>query len=383
MQDTRIVHLCQDKIWAPGAYRLFEKAFPGANHYVALQSNVHDPLKYIGGFKPLTILPFGELIKKRFYLLQKASLVVVHGLIYQHARLVDRLPRHIRVVWLIMGTEMWENPYIYQGPILGDKTRKMKKRINKQLDLTKGLKDVVRRIRFGRGTLQYVAKAAGRIDYVATFQREQYDLLKRLHAIREDTRYLHYAFYPLERIVDKEKQGPPPGSNVLLGNSAAFSNNHLEAIDRLSALDTGDRKIYTPLSYGNHRNAKKVMEYGCDKLGGSFHPLTRVLPLAQYNQILNSCSIVIMNHYRGQAAGNVLSVLYNGSRLYMSEQSTLYQYLKRIGCHVYCVEKDLVPSNPDVFAPLAEEQVVDNRNALKGEISEEVLVKNLYNKLNA
>ncbi len=377
MSASKIVHLCHDTRWTLGAHHLFEKAFPGQNQYIALRSHLHRPIKFIAHFDPLILLSFKELNHKHFYLLKEASLVVVHGLVYQHARVVNKLLPEKKVLWIIMGTEMYQNPYIYNKKIYGNKTRALKRKIDRKLHLINTLKDIIRWVRVGQNTQKYIASVAGKIDYVGSFQQEQFDLLKKLKAIPAKAERLHFAFYPLEFIIDSNQNINTAGSHILLGNSASFTSNHQEAIDKLAHLDLTGRKVYVPLSYGNNKYAQKIIEYGNKKLGVHFTPLKERIPLEQYNKILNSCGIVIMNHYRGQAVGNIISSLFLGNKLLISEMNPIYMYLKRIGCHIYSIEEELSAGRPNIFQPLTNEQILENRRALMGEVSEAVLVDSL------
>ena len=109
----------------------------------------------------------------------------------------------------------------------------------------------------------------------------------------------------------------------------------MEAIEILKKLDLKNNNIVTPLSYGNKEYANQIEEIGKQEIGKRFMPLTEFLPLNEYQKILQSCGIVIMNHYRQQAVGNVLNALYLGAKVYLSNNNTLYHYLRRIGCHVF------------------------------------------------
>jgi len=68
--------------------------------------------------------------------------------------------------------------------------------------------------------------------------------------------------------------------------------------------------------------------------------------------VISSCTAVVMNHYRQQAVGNIIPVLWMGARLYLDVRNPLYHCLKRWGLPVFRIDRDLRPDNPEVFAPL-------------------------------
>jgi hypothetical protein len=107
------------------------------------------------------------------------------------------------------------------------------------------------------------------------------------------------------------------------------------------------------------------------------------MPLHDYNNYLEQCGIVIMNHYRQQAVGNVLTMLWMGAKVYLDERNSLYHYLKRIGVYVFSIQKDLHEDNPDLFLLLNVEERNENRNILKAEIGQDHLLKELRRQLEA
>ena len=56
-------------------------------------------------------------------------------------------------------------------------------------------------------------------------------------------------------LISRIKKSPPKDEkqiiNILIGNSATETNNHIEVLDLLSKFKNEDIKIYVPLSYGD------------------------------------------------------------------------------------------------------------------------------------
>jgi hypothetical protein len=153
-----------------------------------------------------------------------------------------------------------------------------------------------------------------------------YYLLKDRYPIAAKLWHLNYVNPAL---VDCKEQFVS-GSNILLGNSASYSNNHIEAIDNLANIDLQGRRVIIPLSYGDNNVAEIVKDYAIDKLGSNTcSPLLNFLPFHEYDNILRTCSIVIMNHLRQQAVGNVVQALLSGAHLYLQRKSTVYQFLRQ------------------------------------------------------
>lgn len=123
------------------------------------------------------------------------------------------------------------------------------------------------------------------------------------------------------------------GGDILLGNSGDPTNNHIDLLLRLrKASNLGQNKIIAPLSYGGKLTYRKaVIATGEALFGDRFVALTDFLPLEEYNEAVGQCHLVLMNHKRQQAAGNVIAALARGATVYMRSESSLSRGLKRQG----------------------------------------------------
>src|SRR5690606_18378203 len=159
-------------------------------------------------------------------------------------------------------------------------------------------------------------------------------------------------------------------------------NNHLETIEILLELNINDQKVIAPLSYGDMKYANYIEKEGHKRLNGKFIAIRDFLPITEYNEIVRNCGIVIMNHYRQQAFGNIIACLWMGSKLYLSEKNIIYFYLKRLGIIVFSIESDLHLNNNKVLVNLEHEEIINNRNILKEEFGELKLIQNLRSSIN-
>jgi len=99
--------------------------------------------------------------------------------------------------------------------------------------------------------------------------------------------------------------------------------------------------------------------------------------LEQYIKKLQGCGIVIMNHYKQQAVGNILMMLWLGSKVYLNESNTIYHYLKRIGIKIFSIDNDLIRDNHLALMNLSQDEIDQNRSILKKTIGEEHVIKGL------
>lgn len=119
--------------------------------------------------------------------------------------------------------------------------------------------------------------------------------------------------------------------NIVVGNSADPSNNHIEILKKLTVYKKHDIRLIVPLSYGDNKHAGKVISYGYQEFGDKFEPLNDFMPLDDYLQILYSADIAIFNHERQQAMGNTISLLGMGKTVYMREGVSQLEFLESLG----------------------------------------------------
>jgi hypothetical protein len=118
-------------------------------------------------------------------------------------------------------------------------------------------------------------------------------------------------------------------------------------------------KILVPLNYSGatwYRDI--VIEKGNFLFGECFYPVVKFMQKEDYFDLISSCSVVIFNHYRQQALGNMNVMLYFGARIYLSEKSITYQYYKSLGYHVFSLESDFTKYK---FSNLEVERIIENR----------------------
>lgn len=84
---------------------------------------------------------------------------------------------------------------------------------------------------------------------------------------------------------------------------------------------------------------------------------------------------MIMAHYYPQAQGNIITGLWLGMKVYLSNKNMTYHYFKRIGCYVYSIENDLKRSNKELYEPETEEKIRHNRQILSYWYSKENMKK--------
>ena len=136
-----------------------------------------------------------------------------------------------------------------------------------------------------------------------------------------------------------------------------------------------------PLSYGDAWVRNLVKKVGKFVLSKRLQVLETYLPRNEYNALMLSCSTMILGYLEPAAQGNIITGLWLGMRVYLSEKSLAYAYYKRIGAKVFALEKDLKTYG---FTPLSNEERAENRKVLNKWYSKEHVeqaVKDVVNEL--
>lgn len=126
--------------------------------------------------------------------------------------------------------------------------------------------------------------------------------------------------------------------NILVGNSATESNQHKRIIDWMSLYKNENIKIYVPLSYGDEKYRNIIFEYGKEKLGKLFCPITKFMEKKQYIYFLNNIDIGIFNNERQQAMGNINILLALGKKIYLRTDTPMWDKFTSDGYNIFPIE---------------------------------------------
>lgn len=290
---------------------------------------------------------------------ESCEVLFVHFLDYEKARFVNNLGGQRKIVWFFWGGDGF---YLgrFANKFLLPKTKKLRWTLSLRHILDGGWKTLLRSV---AGPLmdhvypnREVLEAIRKVDLIVPVVPKDYKLLADRYPISADMFHCNYVNDLFTNPV--ELQPERNEGHILLGNSAHFSNNHLEIIDRLAKCDLGERKVIIPLSYGKRYYARYIKKYASEKLGPHQQVLQSLLPLPEYQKIVQTCDSIIMNHCRQQALGNAVLACWFRKNLFLNPRSGLYEFLEKKGFHVLSTD-DHSPTDT-----LNEQQLDENRQRL-------------------
>lgn len=277
---------------------------------------------------------------------------------------IPLIPKDVKVFWMVWGYDLYDHPR--KNPMIKMALYKPKTlEACPYLQNSLSLKNILRIIKKGIYSIfssnysskNYI-KAVARIDYFSGVLPNEYDLLKHVSYFK--AKRVVYAYASLEGMYDELPETPPViGNNILVGNSAAETNNHLDILDYIKDFKPVDYKIISALSYSGPQKYIDVVVNAYRKVfGNNYKPLLNLMPRGEYNKIIKSCGYGIFYHERQKGMGNINGLIMAGAKVFLSETSVAYKYYKSLGVHVFSVQTDLNPKSLTI--PLSDEEKMYN-----------------------
>lgn len=269
------------------------------------------------------------------------NVIIIHGLATIPIEEITKIPTNIKVMWSAWGYDLYTTPHFLMPFIKVNLYHRLTKkfifhRFTDRLHIFNGLLYQILRYRTTK-------KAISRIDYFSGVLPIEYTLMCKksfFHAKR-----VSFSYFSIDSPTE-QFNAPLTGTDILVGNSADPSNNHIDILFLLKERGIDNRKVFVPLSYGGTTEyKKKVVDTGRKLFGDNFIPLTDFLPKEKYFEVLSTCSNIIMGHERQQAMGNISQSIWLGKKIFLFSSSIAYKHLVDLGYNVYTIQQDLIPSN--------------------------------------
>ncbi|MFC2114780.1 hypothetical protein ACFLRI_05470 [Bacteroidota bacterium] len=247
MKD-KILHICERSTFLEEIIEKYEEVYPGKNIYLV---NIDPKIPYNnkGNFDENL-----EAVKQAAYssseykdfldeAIEESFLAVFHNLghKYKHEiakRIKSEIPMHANL-W---GWEIYDDQKLRSAFLKLESLRFFNARINKSWKL---------RLKFWKDSLygnKHIA-AIARMSSISTVLKSDYDFLVEQYGITVP--YVPHNYSKISNTFT-EDWNEKLSANVLIGNSASYSNNHLDLLNDIDlSIVENSAKVYLPLSYGD------------------------------------------------------------------------------------------------------------------------------------
>lgn len=260
------------------------------------------------------------------------DVVYFHSMPINHWKIVLAIPKQKKVIWWAWGYDLYQ-PQLGATPIIPYSIYKSQTYclLKKTLPLVKKIAlpiiNLIRGCYYG-----YVIKSGlKRIDYFQPVTCTEYYMMKKVHpTFRADEFY-----FPIRLPDSINFNNSVEKNGIMFGNSATYTNNHLDTWQYIRDNISKKRRCIIPLSYGDSTYGKIVR--GKIK-GENVEHLTDFLPFRTYKELMDGCGYMVCGCVRQQAMGNISYAIKTGMKIFLFKDSIMYKYLNEIGVRVYPIE---------------------------------------------
>ncbi|OOZ40377.1 hypothetical protein BOW53_07840 [Solemya pervernicosa gill symbiont] len=264
-----------------------------------------------------------------------ADIIIVHCLEDHKIRIIESIPDSKIVVWAGWGAD-------YYNRFIGGEYRYFNWQTHKAMLLSdyKYPLRVLKKTILSIQSLYRLKKITVRVDGFSTPCNTEFQYVKNILGNSFRAKSVQIRYSSNEKY--QEKGVSCIGNNIIIGNSADPTNNHISIINSLSncCIDN-EQIIFIPLSYGGtKRYVSFVKDYAKKHLDNNeIVFLEERLSKEEYFSIINTCNIGVYAHSRQQAVGNIRAMIEQGSNVYLSGISPLYVFLKRSGMQIKTIKE--------------------------------------------
>lgn len=126
---------------------------------------------------------------------------------------------------------------------------------------------------------------------------------------------------------------------IQVGHNGQEQLKHIAALEYLRKYADEDIMLFLPLSYsGTEEYINKIREYLERYFKGKYIILDTFMPVDDYFKLLDRVDIAIFNTVRQTGLGNVQRMIRKNVKLFMPENSTMFNYFNSWGIPIHSVE---------------------------------------------
>lgn len=317
----------------------------------ALINLKNDVLHYLSGYDGLSILTSRKEVKQ-FFQTTTYDVVFLHSFPVKSWFAIQYIPHDKKIVWWAWGYDIYQLPYGIKPFIKVEQYKPITKRLLKRISLH-CIKELFQYPLFPYYSLLR-NKVLERIDYFQPVIPLEYKLMKLNKGFNAEEFYYpnSLAFRNLicENVLDHQ-------GNILFGNSAHYTNNHLDVAEYMKKATFDNQIVFIPVSYGVPQYKDRLKKH-LQISGVKLTFMEGFLPLVEYYSMVNSCSYFVSGVIRQQSMGNIYYCLLNGIKVFLYKDSLVYKQLISDNCFVYAIE-DIEDNS--FSKPLTKEEAEHNR----------------------
>lgn len=367
-----IIHLAPDEKFIKEAYKSFNNIQGTNSEFIIFSDNEKlSKIDFESKHYRWNYLANSKFIEH----LNKADLIFIHFLDEKYYDILNNKSLTSKIIWIGWGGDYyWLIDTLPRFNILRKYTRLTFSQ-NRWLHIFSPLvKKALRKWRSKK------IETLNRVHFFAPVLREDYELIKKNYK-EFSPKFVNWNYGCIEDIVAGYENFTINDNNILIGNSATRTNNHIDVFNKIKNIQLGTKSLIIPLNYGDKNYGDRIAQIAYENFGNKSQILKEFLEYPEYLKLIQSCGSVILGHIRQQALWNILFMLYIGARIYFFKDSVTYNYLVSNSIEVFTIEE--LSENPELLdIKLSTASIIKQRQALLQIWGKELNRKNTQNVIN-
>ena len=280
--------------------------------------------------------------RKKISSIPKINRITFYPLDYVGAFFLNELRKtqpDVKVGWVFWSYEFYHRPDKVQNLFDGFSLDYFKKGVSSFIKLKTKLYNIIKKVLyipvFNKKLLE---ESYFLIDNFYSFLEQDFkNVFKNIPDAK--CNYSFLSFLSIEQVT-KGVELKAMSLEVLVGHSPNPSLNHAEILDKLYSFSfTG--KLLIPQEFGEEAYKIAIKQKAKFLFNDKVTLLEKRLPLQEYNERLSSVGFAIFNFKTQEALGNILFLIWNGTKIFLQKESSVYIQFKTWGFIIFSIEDDL------------------------------------------
>lgn len=329
MNKIKILHIIRDEKFFDLVIKNFEADDRLENQSILIVKTVPYQFKYIKQKEKVQLVEMSRI--KSFLKTADYDVVYFHSLPPSFWHIVLNIPKEKIITWWSWGYEIYSNKWGLKPLLPIELYKPLTKCLyngERNLCNVNYLKQKLRAVFY----LNWIKRRIlNRINYLQTVIPLEYRLLQDSTGIEAKE------FYTYSKIdVDAPISPKHDDGTIQIGNSASFTNNHLDVWKKITEAGISGKKFVVPLSYG--KGDVSVIRKSIVSKENDITILDTLLPLEDYRKIQDTCSYMVSGVLRQESMGNIAYCINKGIKLFLFKDSIVYKHLQSWNILVFAIE---------------------------------------------
>lgn len=155
---------------------------------------------------------------------------------------------------------------------------------------------------------------------------------------------------------------------IMVGHSASPTLNHAEVLDKLSEI-SHPAKLFLPMEYGDLGYREEIKAKAKRLFGDRVSFLEKRMTMPDYYERISTMGFAVFNFRWQESLGNILFLAWNGTKIFLRKESSVYRQCIAWGLRVFTIEEELDSDALSRLLPM--EQRLENKAIIERLFSRE------------